>query len=120
MTAAVLFFYVFFFEKDSHLNAVEIPLFPRDLLFSTDFKLLNTSSSDMIPEQLNVCSFASLTKGSYSKYVSILSLIPNFTRKQRLIKRKYLLIYFILISVFILVDNNRIYLNLDCTIFFQV
>ena len=43
----------------------------------------------------------------------------NFMQKQRLIKRKYLLIYFSLICSFILVNNNRMYLTLyymDCKV----
>ena len=52
---------------------LESPSFLADLLFSIDFKLLNTSSSDMIPSQLNVYSLVSLGKGMCSKYASILS-----------------------------------------------
>ena len=46
-------------------NSLESPLFPSYLLFSIDFKLLNTSSSDIIRLQLNVCSFVSLGKGMF-------------------------------------------------------
>ena len=62
-----------------------------------DFKLLNTSSSDILSSQFHVCSLVSFGKGIFS-----------------------LLIYFTLICNFILVNNDRMYLTLDCTIIFKV
>ena len=52
-------------------NSLESPSFRGDLLLSIDFKLLNTSSSDIIPSQLNVCSLVSFGNGMLSKYASI-------------------------------------------------
>ena len=70
----------------------------------------------MIPSQLHVCSLVSLSNSISSKYASIfVCLVLNFMRKQRMIKRKYLLIYFILICNFILANNNQMYLALDCS-----
>ena len=62
-------------QKQSQ-NFSESPSSPGDLLFSIDFKLINTSSSDIRPLQLNVCSLV-----TFGKYTSIMS-VWNWTLRE--------------------------------------